>query len=464
VAFGEACEQNKVTSFPTIVYYKDGVQTKTSIGVRSLEDLSTWIEGILETIKPGSRPKGGPVLPKVGDKTVAVPKDKGATASVEAAVASSLPKEKKLPLLPLSKETPNPNGLSVTLDAESFQRLVTATRDPWFVKFYAPWCHHCQAMAANWVEMAREMKGVLNIGQVNCEADKRLCKDAKVKGFPTMLFFRGGERIEYNGLRGVGDLVSFAQKGVGAGTGVKEVNFETFKKLEETEEVLFLYFYDDATTFEDFAALERLTLSLIGHGKLVKTDDKELCKRFKISTWPRLVVSRDGKAVYYPYLAPKDMRDYRQILNWMKTTWLPLVPEVTASNAKEIFSNAIVVLGVLSRDRSDEYLAAKREMKQAAIEWIDREAHARQLERQELRDAKQLRMEEAKDRNDERALSRARNTRVELESKQEIKFAWVDGVFWERWIRTTYGIDVADGGEKVVIIDEDVSLPQDKLK
>jgi protein disulfide-isomerase len=456
VAFGEACEKHSVNSFPTLKYFKDGEEIKKSVGVKSLAELSKWIEEILETIKPGSRPPGGPTLPKTGDHSVVQENELSETHAAGVALATpSLSQAKKLPLA--SGEKPNPSGVSVALTSESFQKLVTATRDPWFVKFYAPWCHHCQAMAPNWLEMAREMKGILNIGQVNCDLDRRLCKDAKVKGFPTLLFFRGGERVEYNGLRGVGDLISYAKNGIDVGTGVQEVDAETFKKMEETEEVMFLYFYDEATTSEDFAALERLTLSLIGHGKLLKTKDKELCKQFRISTWPRLVVSRDSKANYYPYLAPRDMRDYRQILNWMKTVWLPLVPELTASNAKEIMTNSVVVLGVLSRERSDEFAIAKREMKNAAMEWIDREAHARQLERQELRDAKQLRMEEAKDRNDERALSRARNTRVELESKQEVKFAWVDGVFWERWIKTTYGVDVGDG-EKVVIIDEEVSV------
>jgi len=137
--------------------------------------------------------------------------------------------------------------------------------------------------------------------------------------------------------------------------------------------------------------------------------------------------------------------------------WQPLVPELTAANAREIMANSIVVLGVLSRERSDEFIIAKREMKNAAMEWIDREAHFRKLERQELRDAKQLRMEEARDRGDERALSRARGTRIILEPKPEIKFAWVDGIFWERWVKTTYGIDVTDG-EKVVIVDEDNHL------
>jgi protein disulfide-isomerase len=42
-----------------------------------------------------------------------------------------------------------------------------------------------------------------------------------------------------------------------------------------------------------------------------------------------------------------------------------------------------------------------------------------------------------------------------------VQFAWVDSVFWERWIRTTFGIDVAKG-ERVVIVDQDVSLHNTK--
>jgi protein disulfide-isomerase len=69
-------------------------------------------------------------------------------------------------------------------------------------------------MAAAWTELAREMKGKLSIGQVNCELESKLCKDVKLRGYPTLVFFKGGERVEYDGLRGLGDLVSFANKAV----------------------------------------------------------------------------------------------------------------------------------------------------------------------------------------------------------------------------------------------------------
>jgi len=69
-------------------------------------------------------------------------------------------------------------------------------------------------MSEAWTELAREMKGKLNIGEVNCESESRICKDVKLRGYPSLIFFKGGERVEYDGLRGLGDLVSFAGKSV----------------------------------------------------------------------------------------------------------------------------------------------------------------------------------------------------------------------------------------------------------
>ncbi|KAK5167054.1 uncharacterized protein LTR77_007784 [Saxophila tyrrhenica] len=461
VTNGDACASRKIGSFPTMVLYHDGEVVKSVTGAKDLKYVSKWVEETLETIRPGSRPQGGPTLPEVGADhadpvVVNVPTNTNAPA---AATGVSDDTRSVLPATRLSTGSsgpPNVNGKSVALTAENFQRMVTMTHDPWFIKFYAPWCGHCKAMAPNWQGMARQMKDKLNIGEVNCDVEKRLCKDVKVRSYPTMLFFRGGERIEYDGLRGLGDLIDYANKAVAVGEGVLDVNAAQFEELEEKEEVIFLYFYDHATTAEDFAALERLVMSLIGHAKLVKTNDPLLCERFKISTWPRLLVSRDGKPTYYTGLSPRDMRDYRRVLNWMQSVWLPIVPELTAANAREIMHGRLVVLGILSRDRPEEFVVAKREIKNAALEWIDKQTQAFQLERQELRDAKQLRIEEAEDRNDQKALRQAKGIRINMDDiqRKEVGFAWVDGVFWERWIRTTFGISIKDG-EKVVVNDED---------
>lgn len=480
IAYGDLCGKHSISAFPQFLLFKGGEMIRKLEGKKDMAGLSAFVEETLESTRPGSRPKEGVRLPEAGATSVdsaAAPeepakKDKDPAAGVAAAEKhmENVPAEETgIPKTPAKitkaakkpkKPSPNPNplGTSVALTQESFQKLVTNTQDPWFVKFFVPWCHHCQALAPSWQQMAKELGGKLNVGDVNCDVEVRLCKDVHVRAYPTIHFFRGGERVEYDGLRGLGDLVSYAKKALDVGSGVSYVDAEAFKKMEETEEVIFLYFYDHATTGEDFEALERLTLSLIGHAKLVKTDSQDLADRFKISTWPRLLVSRDGRPSYYNVLAPKDMRDFRQVLGWMQSVWQPIVPELTASNSREIMRGKYVVLGILSRERSDEFVLDKREIKNAALDWMEKQTHAFQLERQELRDAKQLRLEEAEDRNDQRALRTAKSIHIDIreEDKKQVGFAWIDGVFWERWIRTTYGINVNDG-EKVIINDEDVS-------
>ncbi|TQV98776.1 hypothetical protein V2A60_007523 [Cordyceps javanica] len=443
VAHSDFCSEHEVNAWPQTTLFKDGQKVKSLTGQRTITEMSEMIEKALEEEKPGSRPKDLP-LPEPGATEAPKP--------VKQAPAVAKP-PKKIP------ENYNLDGVSVSLTAESFQKHVTLSHDPWFIKFYAPWCSHCKALQPTWEQLAKSMRGKLNIGEVNCDKEKRLCKDVHAKAFPTILFFKGGERVEYRGLRGIGDFTKYADSAIDLASGVPDIDAEGFAELEKTEEVIFVYFYDHAATSEDFAALERLPLSLIGHAKLVKTNDPELYKRFKITTWPRLIVSREGRPTYYTPFTPNEMRDVRRILDWMKSVWLPLVPELTATNARQIMENKLVVLGILERKEGDQesIQASLREMKSAANEWMDRQIQEFQLERKKLRDAKQMRIEEAEDRNDERALRSAKSIRINMDNsnRKEVAFAWVDGIFWQRWLRTTYGIDIKDkDGERIIINDE----------
>jgi protein disulfide-isomerase len=421
VAFGDLCNAElKITKYPTFTMYRDGKAAEVFDELVDYENLKAFVEKWAEVSR----------------------KEKAAAPA--AAPAST---------------KPNPKGESTPLDAERFTKLITTTRDAWFVKFYAPWCGHCQAMAPAWAELGKEMQGALNVGEVNCEVDKRLCKDLKLRGYPTILFFQNGERVEYDGLRGLGDLVSYARKAVDSS--VKEIDDVKFKELEKSGEVevAFVYFYDHAAVSEDFEALDRLTLNLIGHAPLYKTNDDAMAARFRVYSRPKFMVVRDGRPSYYNALAPHELRDYNRVLGWMKSVWLPIVPELSAANSHEIMNNKIVVLGVLSRDKPDEFTAAKKELKEAAVEFMQQRQEEEQAERKRLRDQKQLRLEEAEDRNDQRAINAAKGTRINLSPKKEVGFAWVDGVFWERWVRSVYGVNVNTDGPRIIINDEDVCSP-----
>ena len=72
----------------------------------------------------------------------------------------------------------------IDLDMDSFYEQVmdkesnsVKTDQPWFVKFYAPWCGHCQRLAPTWDELAAETAGKLNVAKVDCTSanGKSLC-------------------------------------------------------------------------------------------------------------------------------------------------------------------------------------------------------------------------------------------------------------------------------------------------
>ena len=73
-----------------------------------------------------------------------------------------------------------------------------------FVKFYAPWCGHCKAMAPDYSKLAERMKtdeDGIPIAKVDATVEKDLAEKYQVQGFPALKMFINGEPVEYGGER-----------------------------------------------------------------------------------------------------------------------------------------------------------------------------------------------------------------------------------------------------------------------
>eukprot|EP00727_Mastigamoeba_balamuthi_P013430 m51a1_g871 putative protein disulfide isomerase (788) ;mRNA; f:831594-834424 len=101
----------------------------------------------------------------------------------------------------------------VALTAATFAGVALDSSKDVLVKFYAPWCGHCKALAPVYekVSAAYAAEDSVVIAEVNCDAEKDLCSKYEVTGFPTLKFFPKGNKAgsPYSGGRAIEDFVEF---------------------------------------------------------------------------------------------------------------------------------------------------------------------------------------------------------------------------------------------------------------
>ena len=120
-----------------------------------------------------------------------------------------------------------PRAAAVTvLDEGNFDELALSGGKSAFVKFFAPWCGHCQRLAPTWDEFYRLHHDEVNVAKVDCTDAKGqpLCSEMEVRGYPTLLFFPGkkdfaegeapvAKAVKYSGMRTRESLEEFALQG-----------------------------------------------------------------------------------------------------------------------------------------------------------------------------------------------------------------------------------------------------------
>eukprot|EP00158_Paraphelidium_tribonemae_P006184 Partr_v1_DN27718_c3_g1_i3_m67410 putative thioredoxin-related transmembrane protein 3 len=87
----------------------------------------------------------------------------------------------------------------------------------WFVKFFAPWCVHCQHLAPIYEAVAVEYRPLRKshhfyMAQVDCTVERDLCVKWNVMGYPTlMLLHRGVKVFDYDATHTEEDLKAFLE-------------------------------------------------------------------------------------------------------------------------------------------------------------------------------------------------------------------------------------------------------------
>ncbi|XP_053169309.1 thioredoxin domain-containing protein 5 isoform X2 [Hemicordylus capensis] len=172
----EICSANQVRGYPTLLWFRDGEKADQYKGKRDLDSLKEYIDSQLKNSKED------PDDPK--------------------------PTEPPLPPIEVASEE---EGKVLSLSEKDFDQHVS--KGITFIKFYAPWCSHCKNLAPTWENLSKKNFPVpvdVKIAEVDCTTERNVCNRFSVRGYPTLMLFRGGEKVtEHTGARDLDTLHNF---------------------------------------------------------------------------------------------------------------------------------------------------------------------------------------------------------------------------------------------------------------
>jgi len=281
------CSAQDVTGYPTLKFFKSGAEKADGVKYRGNRDLASLEKFINEKL--------------------------GVEVAEEAPAAAE------------TAEAKVEGGLHI-LSEGSFAGTVGSGDT--FIKFYAPWCGHCQKLVPVWDELAKkfESDSKVKIAKLDCTQAQSVCQENEVRGYPTLAYFRNGRKVEaYKGARNLQDLQDFVNTNKDlpdaaatddgkvpdppkeAATPVVRLDKDNFEEKTKTG-VAFVKFYAPwcghckrlAPTWEQLAQkFEAIDGVMVGHVDCTAGDNinKELCNSHGVNGFPTLNIYKDGVKV-----------------------------------------------------------------------------------------------------------------------------------------------------------------------
>jgi len=97
---------------------------------------------------------------------------------------------------------PNDDPVTIIVGTEFAKIALDPTKDV-LVKFYAPWCGHCKALAPHWEDLGKHFQDNKNIVIAKFDSTENEAAGVDVSSYPTLIFYPkdNKEGVKYDGER-----------------------------------------------------------------------------------------------------------------------------------------------------------------------------------------------------------------------------------------------------------------------
>jgi len=241
----------------------------------------------------------------------------------------------------------------LVLEKDTFQQVLSDNKHV-LVEFYAPWCGHCKSLEPEYIKAAQKLKDLeseIKLAKVDATEQTELAEEHKIRGYPTLKFFRDGKPSDYNGGRAADDIVNWLLKKTGPAAKVI-LNSAEAKEFADAADVVVLGLFKD---LESDACKQFLAAAQeIDDYRFGVSSDADVISEYGVDGDAVLVLKKfdDGKAVMSGEITSEAIGAF------VRTESLPLVIEFSHESAQKIFSGAIKDHLLLFAGKSSDSFAA----------------------------------------------------------------------------------------------------------
>ena len=228
------------------------------------------------------------------------------------------------------------------LDKDSFEPFIE--ENPYvFVKFFAPWCGHCRKMAPEFSKLAERMheEGGVPIAKLDVTKARSIGNRYDIKGFPTLILFKNGVPVEYNGSRKQHKMYRWLEKKAGNASELVTTEEEFDELVNSPLAFLLVLPEDDDLALKNYLIVANKFEDII----FAHTFSPEYADALNLKNPYSLVVFKDfdeGKKVW----GSEVNFSVREIEDFVNKQSTPLVSHFDESIAQQVFGqkNIAIVL------------------------------------------------------------------------------------------------------------------------